>query len=249
MLTKKGKTMTIAVISTNVSCDSAKLLAKALKGTFINMTHTDKRAFPEFTHIFKYGFSPKIAANYVFNKSKPTSIAIDKIETLSLFQENGPAIKFTTKLNTALQWIEQGYIVVARAQIKGANGDGLAYCYTAEEVRNTPAKFWSQYVEHTNEFRINVWRGKVVSIYDKIQLPTGRFSFKLWQGQEKHPQLVALVDKVWRAVKLDWCGIDVIRDQQGNLLLLEVNSAPVLYPVTLKKLVKCVKEAMNENTP
>ena len=236
--------MTIAVLSTDVSCDSAKLLAKALKGTFINMQHTDKRAFPEFTHVFKYGFSPKIASNYVFNKSKPTSIAIDKIETLSLFQEEGVAIEFTTKINTAIQWIEQGHIVVARAQVKGANGEGLSYCTTVEELRNTPAKFWSKWVDHTNEFRVNVWRGKVVSIYDKIQLPTGRFSFKLWQGQEKHPQLVALISKVWKAIKLDWCGIDIIRDQQGNLLLLEVNSAPVLYPVTLKRLVKCVQESI-----
>jgi glutathione synthase/RimK-type ligase-like ATP-grasp enzyme len=235
--------MSIAVICTNVSCDSAKLLATAIKGKFFNGQNVTKKNFESFDHVFKYGFSPKIKANNVFNTSKATLRAINKIDTLDLLKDDGIAIEYTTKINTALQWIEIGHIVVARNEIKGANGAGLDYCYNANDVRSTPAKFWTKYIPHTHEFRVNVWRGKVVSIYDKIQLNNGKFKFNLWQGQEEHPQLVNIAKIVYKKIKLDWCGIDIIRDETGKLFVLEVNSAPVLYPFTIKKLANEIKKA------
>jgi glutathione synthase/RimK-type ligase-like ATP-grasp enzyme len=230
--------MTIAVISTNTSCDSAKKLATAIKAKYFNLTNSQRRDFKEFSHVFKYGFSGKIATNNVFNTSKATVRAINKIETMDLFKDEPFSIKYTKNKAIAEEWINSGRIAVARTTATGTNGEGLTYCETIQELNNNPAKFWTRYVNHTNELRVNMWRGEVISIYDKIQHEDGTFRFKLWQGQEKHPQLVSIAEKIWKKVKLDWCGADILRDANGDLYLLEVNSAPVLYPFTLEKLRK-----------
>lgn len=238
--------MAIAVVSNNVSCDSAEKLASELKCDFINLQNSEKRTFPEYTHIFKYGFSGKIAANSVFNTHKATIRAINKLKTFKALSKSDITIDYTTNFEKAIEWLNEGFIVVARQTATGANGEGLQYCTTLEELTNAQGTFWTKYFPHTNEFRVNMWKGNVVSIYDKTRRPSGNFKFSLWIGQEKHPQLVKIASEIWKNIKLDWCGVDILRDTEGNLKVLEVNSAPVLYPFTIKKLCKLItKEIQN----
>ena len=229
--------MTLAIISNNISTDSARELAKALKCKYINLQNTKKRSFLEFDWVFKYGVSKKIEANNVLNTSKATTRAIDKIQTFKTLANDNITIEYTESIEEARNWIDQGFIVVARKVATGANGDGLSYCTNQQQLTDTPAIFWTKFFFHTNEFRVNIWKGKVISIYEKTRQKT-HFKFTLWQGQEEHPQLQKIATSVWKNIKLDWCGIDLLRDNQGNLKIIEVNSAPVLYPFTIKKLAK-----------
>jgi glutathione synthase/RimK-type ligase-like ATP-grasp enzyme len=236
--------MSIAILSNNISCESATALAEALKADYFNTQETEKLDFTKYDHVFKYGCSAKIKANKVFNNSIATSIAIDKIKTFQMLRNEGITIKWTLIKTKAREWLNEGYLVVARNKTKGANGDGLAYCETQEDLTKTPAIFWTRFLPHTNEFRVNCWRGKVLTIYDKVRTDEDLFSFKLWQGQENHPQLVEIAKKVYEKIGLDWCGIDILRTENGTLKVIEVNSAPVLYPITIKKLIHEINGAI-----
>lgn len=241
----------IAILCNDVSKESAEMLASALKAKLFNGKTTDKRDFTEFKAVFKYGFSGKIKANTVFNKSIPTKIAIDKIATFQALQTENITVPFTQDITVAQDWINHHGTAVARELTKGCNAKGMVYCDRHNLLLSTtPAKFWTRYKYHTDEFRVNVWRGKVVSVYTKVMQEEEdgwRFKFTPFEGIEEHPQLVDIVQKVYNNIKLDWCGIDILRDVDGKLMVLEVNSAPLLIPETLKKLVKLIRKTVNDN--
>ena len=237
--------MSIIVISPKVGEESAKLLAKKLKASYENPYETDKRDFRDYDVIFNYGFSRPIKGNTVFNKNENINKARCKITTLSLLKDDDITVEFTQDKEEAIKWIKQHHIAVARDKAKATQGKGLAYCYTLEDIDNLPAKFWTKYYENTHEFRINTWRDKALAVYTKKHdVKEGTFSFVKFDGVENHPQLQALVQKVYEKIGLDFSGIDVLRDEKGDLKLLEVNSAPILPEEEVNLLVKAVKEAI-----
>lgn len=234
--------MELIVISPKISEDSAKLLANSLMANYENPYETKNRDFTTYNTVIKYGFSKKIKANNVINKHKHTLIAMDKLKTFEALKNSIYIVPYTTDKEVAKTWLDYG--VAARSSTTDSNSKGLTYCDTIEEIENTPAILWTKYIEHTHEFRVNIWRNKVVSVYTKY-IDKEHFRFKLFQGVEEHPQLVELVNEVYKKIGLDWCGIDILRDYNGSLYLLEVNSAPILFPYTLKKLVNIIKKELN----
>lgn len=229
------------ILSAEAGKESSQALAAALGVKWENPFDTDNRDFRQYNKVFKYGFSRPIKAKKgaTYNGVEATDKARDKLKTLNLFKDSKFGIPYTQDKYLASKWIKSG--VVARNKVMGKNGDGVAFCFTVKHFDESPAIFWTKYIEHTNEFRVNLWRDKVVSVYDKVD-KNGIFNFKLFKGVEEHPQLVELAKEVYEKIGLDFCGVDVVRDKKGNLHLLEVNSAPVLYPYTLKKLVTILKK-------
>ena len=237
--------MSIIVLSPNVSVESAKSLAEALKAKYENPYETRNRDFTKYDVVVKYGFSRPIKTKkgaLVVNKTKSVEIAIDKIKTLSLFKEDGFTVPFAITKAEAKKFLDKKGSVVARLDATASNGIGIVYCDTEEELKKvTEAKFYTKYIKSTNEFRVNVWRDKVVSVYDKV-VPNEHFRFKLFQGVEEHPQLVAMAKAIYEKTGLDFYGLDVLRDRKGTLHLLEINSSPVLFPYTLNKLTTIIKK-------
>lgn len=233
--------MSILVISPSIAQESAQSLAEALEAEYMNPYETKRRKFLKYDVVVNYGFSRNIVGN-IINTPAAVNIARDKIECFTRLRNVVPTVLMTTEREVAEKWIRSGRIVVARDRIKGDNGKGLNYCRTLKELAAcTEAKFFTRYIHHTNEYRVNVWRGKVVSVYDKIH-KTGHFKFNLVQGQNNHPQLAMFAEAVHKATGLDWFGMDLIRTEKGTLFFLEVNSAPVLFPYTTAKLVKHIQE-------
>lgn len=236
---------TCVVVSPKLADTSARNLARWLDCDYDNPYQSKKRNYTNYDVVFNYGFSREITANRVFNKQLAVNIARDKQATLDRV-ENMFNIPHTTDIRVAEDWIRDGHsTVVARTLLKSNNGKGITFCDSIEELNKVKeVKLYTKYINHTNEFRVNVWRDKVLSIYDKIVCPNQNFKFKLFRGQENHPQLVALVKDVYDKIKLDFCGIDILRDKEGKLYVLEINSAPVLFPYTLNKLTTEIKKEM-----
>lgn len=234
--------MTILVISPSIAKESAQALSEALAAEYMNPYETKRRKFLKHDIVVNYGFSRDIVGNKIINTSKAVNIARDKIECFTRLKNVVPTVLMTTEREAAEKWIRSGRIVVARDRVKGDNGKGLTYCSTLKElVACTEAKFFTRYIHHTNEYRVNVWRGKVLSVYDKIR-KAEHFKFNLLKGQDNHPQLAMFAEAVHKATELDWFGMDLIRTEKGTLFFLEVNSAPVLFPHTTAKLVKNILE-------
>lgn len=235
----------IIVISPKVSSRSARILAQSLGAEYENPYNTGRRNFGKYDVVINYGFSREIAYSNVINKPKNVAMAVEKTLTFQKLGLENITVPFTDKYKVALDWVKQGDVVVARATANEANGKGLTYCTTEEELEKTQAVLWTKFVPHTHEFRVNVWRDRVVSIYDKVRIKDGhneKFEFILYKGQENHPQLIDLVQKVWKCIGLDWCGMDILCNKEGKLFLLEVNSAPILYPFTVNRLVNLINK-------
>lgn len=237
----------IAILSPNVSKESAGILAEALNADLIFPYVTEERDFTKYDYVFKYGFSKKIKAKKgaTLNKSNSVNIARDKILTFLALKGDNTTVPFTQDVMEAVQWLKDGHNVVARLFAKEANGKGITYCTTLEELNHAPAIFWTKQIHEAQELRIYLWRNKVLSIYIKDR-ENGTFVFKLNKGQEEHPQLVDMANKVYKNIGLDFCGLDVLTDVDGTLLLLEVNSAPILFPYTCKKLVGCINSEITK---
>lgn len=236
--------MTIIVLHSKEGTDSAKFLADALNADYENPYQTEKTNYLNYTLVVKYGVSKKIKAppGKVINKSLETLKAINKTQTFELLAKENVTVPYTKNKEIAKEWINSGW-VVARNTENQHNGKGMQYCTTKNEVELSTPIFWTKYVNHTNEFRIYCWKNKVLSIYDKKE-NDNIFTFHLFKGAENHPQLQEMVNKIQKHIKLDWYGLDVLRDINGTLYLLEINSAPILFPYTRAKLLPHIlKEA------
>lgn len=237
--------MNMIVISPKAGFESSSALVEKLKELGVDCKYedpyqTNNRDYRNYNVVFKYGFARPVKTSkgsITLNKIEPTLDAMNKMRTFAKLSDM--TVPFTTDIKEAARWLKSG-TVVARETECGHDSEGVVFCDTAEELLEANAKFFTKYVKHTNELRINVWRNKVVSIYDKIN-KKGTWSFNLFKGQEEHPQLVDLVNKVHERINLDWYGLDVLRNEEGKLHILEVNSAPVLYPITLKRLADIIR--------
>lgn len=239
------------VISPKAGTESATALAEMLGCKYENPYETGNRNFKGHGVVLKYGFSKKIETDkntVVLNKAKSVALVLDKIKTFELFKEDDFFVPFTKSINEAMQWLKMGATVVARETATGHDSEGILFCDTIAELKLAPAVFWTPYIGHTHEFRVNCWRDEVVSIYEKAEREedTLRFRFNLFQGQEKHPQLVNMCEKIYKKTGLDWYGIDVLRTDSGDLIALEINSAPILFPFTMKRLAEKLKGLGNE---
>jgi glutathione synthase/RimK-type ligase-like ATP-grasp enzyme len=236
--------MKMVIISGKVGFESSSALAECLKWKYENPYETKNKDFTKYDVVFKYGVSNGVQTKTgakVLNKRLPTQIAVNKIKTFETFKDQPFTIPFSTEVKTAAKWLKNGS-VVARTLLKAHNGEGVVFCDDAEALLNVDeAKVYTKYIDHTHEFRVNVWRDKIVSVYDKVE-KNGFFNLKLFKGTEEHPQLKEIVNCIYERTKLDWYGLDLLRDEVGNLYLLEINSAPVLYPYTMKKLVEILKK-------
>lgn len=234
----------LVVISPKVAKESAQALATALEADYINPYETKERKFSDYKYMFNYGFSrPTSGTKRKFNKAKEVQLSMDKELCFETVVGCVPTVKITKDKQEAYNWIKQGRIVVARLTTTGSNGEGLVFCSTKKELDLVDAPMYTRYIEHTNELRINIWRGQIISIYDK-KIENGFFKFKLLQGFNNQPQAINIAKNLYERIGLDFMGADVLLTAKGNLYFLEANSAPVLFPYTIKRLVNLIKKEL-----
>ena len=228
----------IIILTSKVSEESAKVLSTLMNADIDFPYDSKNRDYTGYDYVFKYGFSRLIKAKKgtTFNRTGPTEIAKNKILTFEALKDKDITVEYTQDINCAHKWIQDGHTVVSRDTADGSNGAGIKYCTTRKEVDSVKALFWTKCIYEKQELRVNLWRNKVLSIYVKT-VNEGVFDFSLVKGNENHPQLVNIAQTVYDKVGLDFCGLDLLTDDTGRLYLLEVNSAPILFPYTAKKLV------------
>lgn len=232
------------ILSPKVGEESATILADFLEVKYENPYDTGNTDYRHVDVVFKYGVSKKIKAKTVINKSKAVSKARDKLAIYTLFKGTEHEIPYTLDKEEAYPWLKNKGMVLARALIKGDNGKGITFCTTKKELDVAPAKFYTRFIPHDYEFRVNVWRNKIVSIYQKKR-NGDYFKFIFVKGDVTNDKLQSIVDKIHTEVGLDWYGMDVLVDKKGTFRLLELNSAPIMFPITVKRLAKILKEEYN----
>lgn len=244
----------IVLIYAKIAEESSQALLEALQKDFeiirINPYENKNYLFSkkDYSLVINYGISAATKGVHKLNKASDVKTSLDKELTFTALKEKQiPSPSITKDYEVARQWIKEGRTVVVRKTTKGNNCTGIVFCDTLLQLgKYKDAPLYTRYIHHKEEYRINVWKGETLSIYKKINQGK-HFKFEL--QKQNDPKLVELATKVYEAIPLDWVGIDVIKTEKGNYFVLETNSAPVLFPFTIKKLIEKLKQYINQLYP
>ncbi len=192
------------------------------------------------------------------SKEEPNTLhygkGVDKITQYTFFKEHDlPHIPWSTDLAVARKWQQEGGTIMCRARIKGQTGTGIVVATPVDEL--VAAKVYTLYVSHKREFRVNVLRGKVVNIREKLRMAdtTGDFHIR---NQENgyttahcrplsnimRANMYALAESASAVSDSDIVGVDIgLNEAKEYPFLIEVNSGPTIEGSTLREMTVAIK--------
>lgn len=165
---------------------------------------------------------------------------VDKLTQYKWFEQQGvPALEFTTDVDIASQWIDEGHFVFGRKLLNASCGKGIQV-FDPEQAHamGTHIPVYTKYKKKKREFRVHVFRDKVVRVVEKKlrkdwdgpreskvrNLANGY----VFCGCDDYPDgLTALALQASKVVQSDFKGVDVgYNEKKNELFVIEVNSAP-----------------------
>lgn len=230
----------IAVISPKCSKESAERLASLLGAVYLPAEQYD---YTDYHAVVNYGSSNVGEFRKVVNHPHSVKLCVNKISTLRRVS-NG--VQYTKDPAVALDWLKKDGAVVARATENGSRSEGVIICFTQEAFKKSPAKFWTRYFDHEHEVRINVFKDKILSVYEKVEVDEGIFTFFPLEIQgEENQEVQAMINSVRDNIGITIYGMDVLVNSSGKCKLLEVNSGPILMEGTEEALVRELKKELS----
>ena len=171
---------------------------------------------------------------------------VDKIAQYKWFKDNNiPALEFTTDIEEAKRWAARR-AVVCRRLINASNGRGIVVADTPEQV--VPAKVYTKYAKKSKEFRVHIYKDKVVSILEKrrklgattdtgfrIRNHVNGFVF-CRNNVNPPPGIKELALRASKVTNSDFKGVDIGYNELKDLMfIIEVNSAPGVEGTTVNE--------------
>lgn len=231
----------IIIVSPNCTADSAIDLANRLG---IEHAHNHETvSYGDGFKIINWGCS-RLKANIILNQPRAVRRSLNKIRTFELLSDKVRMPVVTLDKDEAVGWANQGRKVVCRSLIKGCKSRGITLSNSPNFIANLEGvKFYTRFIANCTEYRINIYKGQVLTVYRKDPC-NGDFRFKIQNGDEADFQEVVqdMIDNVHEHIGLDMFGLDVLKSPKGKWFLLEVNSAPILFPITYKRLANKIKQ-------
>lgn len=183
----------------------------------------------------------------ILNKPSAVAIAKDKLETLHTLEQNNIAtVEFTDDFGTAHDWLVDGYKVFARHSLTGHSGAGIEVI-DRQMIEDLPdAPLYTRGVENHGEYRVHVFQGEVILYQKKSRRLDEDGNVVDADGEEADVRNLAsnwiyrtgnlrrlerieqLAINAVEALGLDFGAVDIIKDEEGNVFVLEINSAPGL---------------------
>jgi glutathione synthase/RimK-type ligase-like ATP-grasp enzyme len=197
----------------------------------------------------------------VYRSSEPRSnrinllygVGCDKITQYKYFAENNiPALPFTSAHEVCKAWIADGKTVVARTLTNASEGRGIILIDSIEKLVHAPV--YTQYVPKKREFRVHVFKDKVVHILEKKKrngsetlctkvrnLANGWVFCSEIQNIPEGIEELAL--KARAVTKSDFVGVDIGYNEKKNFLfVIECNSAPGIEGTNVTRYVETIIE-------
>lgn len=190
----------------------------------------------------------------VYNKPANVKVAVNKRLTFAaLAAANVPTVPVVTKLPED----RRTRTYFARDLLTSSQGQGIRIIRPQDPTPETQAPLYTQYVKPMVEYRVHVAFGKAISVQAKLKrrgeerTDDGQLIRNLANGwvfavneiRPIDPQGSQVAVNAVAALGLDFGAVDMILSQNGNYLVLEVNTAPGLSaPSTLE----AYKTAFNE---
>jgi hypothetical protein len=190
--------------------------------------------------VFNYGLTEY---NGNINEGASVYRCVNKLSTFATLQNypDIPIPRFTTHQTVALEW----EVVVCRDSLDGRGNEGMSYAYPnmlPEKAKQLPkSKLYTEYFSHHYEYRIVVFKGKVVGRYRKDQDANGDWNFTL-MTKKGFKDVDRTCVRAAQALQIDYVGFDVLENRNGSYVVLEANSGPVLTEEVKKAIVKYIKQ-------
>ena len=191
----------------------------------------------------------------VINDPRRVSHAVHKGRALSVLREAGvPCVEATSAMSVASTWLDEGCKVMARTILNGNSGQGIVVMERGS-TDIVPAPLYTKYFAGREEYRVHVVGDKVVDIQQKrprkgVETNYGVRSYDNgWvfcrEDVVEHEEVVkASLDAV-AALRLDFGAVDIKRNEtNGNVAVLEVNTAPALTGTTLERYSEAFRELL-----
>lgn len=198
----------------------------------------------------------KVATKTMINIPAKVAIASNKLDSFKVFDAAGVACpEFTTDIDEAKDWIEDGDIVVCRKLLRSHSGKGIVIAETIDQLVAAP--LYVKYFKKSSEFRVHVFNGKVIDGvkkrkrngmiegYNKFVRVHGNGWVFCRDGVVISETMSKLAVEAVTALGLTFGAVDIVMKESGKMKVLEVNTAPALEGTTLVSYTKAIKEYVN----
>ncbi len=203
----------------------------------------------------------EVAKSKVLNRPEKVALVTNKLKFFKAIEAVDKDIipPFTTKLEEALNWVGEGFTVVARTVLNGSSGEGIVLMdKNTPETLKTKAPLYVKYVPKKEEYRVHVVNNKVIDIQRKTlskekivdgaeinwkvrNLANG---FIYQRGNiNPDPSVLETAVKAVKAIGMDFGAVDMVwHEKTKKAYVLEINSAPGLQGQTIESYAKAFKE-------
>lgn len=220
--------------------------------------------------VINYGCSniPWLAeCHKVINNPEAIAKACDKIETFRLLDQQDISIPpFATNKEAASYYFNhpEKQIVFCRTLLNSSKGRGIVISHNPDELVEAP--LYTLYIPKNEEYRVHVAFHDAIHIQKKKKLtpeellnreivpisPLIRnssngyvFSSNIDLEGDKLEAIVIPAIQSVQALGLDFGAVDLIVGKDGNIYVLEVNTAPGIEEVTLERYVEAFKNEVD----
>lgn len=189
-----------------------------------------------------------------FNHPDAVAKAVNKLETFKALEGRVGIPKWTEELKQALKWSDEGVTVVCRETLTGHSGEGIKI-FGPGDGGPIVCPLYTQYIKKKEEYRVHVFRGKIIFKQRKArkkEVPDDQVNWQvrnldggfIFANKNVELPAVALQSAVAAVdcLGLDFGAVDIILGNDGAYYVLEVNTACGLQGSTLQAYVDAFKE-------
>jgi glutathione synthase/RimK-type ligase-like ATP-grasp enzyme len=193
---------------------------------------------------------PRLTSRVEINSLEATVNASNKLVMMKKLVEAGiPTPQVTFNVNSDLSTFKDGE---GKFYVRGANQE-VRYTDT---VRPNDLYVSKPLVNKRREYRVHVFNGKVIGIYEKVPNQEGVRLYKShncdFRSVNPENCRVSLADqemciRAVNALGLTFGGVDLMRDKDQNCFVSEINSAPALNTPNIERYFNKIMEFYREN--
>jgi glutathione synthase/RimK-type ligase-like ATP-grasp enzyme len=191
------------------------------------------------------------------NRPEHVANASHKLKTLQrLKSAEIPTVPFTTDKEEALDW---GEVIYVRHKLTGHSGEGIEV-HSNFEMPLPDAPLYTKGIANYGEYRVHVFKGEVID-YRKKCRKNGDIAAIIQKLVRTHDngwiyrrdikridRVMELAIETIETLGLDFGAVDIIKNEDDEIMVLEVNTAVGLEGSTLENYITAIlKEANKDN--
>lgn len=162
--------MPIKLLPYKAGSQSAKALAEALGIKRLKLKNSNWMGKAGDT-VINWGNSGKVPLAVgkatILNNPKFVGTAANKLKTQRALDGSDYCLPYTTSIQYAEHLIGEGHTIVCRTKLTGNSGEGIVIAETVDQLVDAP--LYTIYKKKTQEYRVHVFDGKVISIQRKAR--------------------------------------------------------------------------------